>query len=124
MDGERSAAGVEAAVDLVAPVMGVVAIHDQRQVAVDVSVAGVNIEVRGKVSGHSNDHAAIGGFDAGSRGELRTIVQNEFELAIRSANLDGGETPVNVHAAVGGVRLEGAAGIVNADGAVAGGDAQ
>ncbi len=59
VDGERRAPAIEFSPQLMALSAGLVVVHRNRKNAIHTAIAGMHVEVGGKVPGNANGHRAI-----------------------------------------------------------------
>ncbi len=92
--------------------------NGEGQGALDASVGGVEVDVRGKGVGQAEVDAAVGTLDRGGLGEAGTFVEGDAHPAVGAMQLKRGEAARNFEVAVGGFGFEGSGGAADGDAAV------
>src|ERR1051326_7501453 len=115
-DGKQAATAVDLAMDLV---LANLAFGGYGHVEIDVAVAGVKVDVCGKIAGYLERDAAIAGFEPPVRGQRRARSGANVDMTVTCLEFEFIETSVgpDVTVAGGGVQL--AIHVVEAFGAIA-----
>jgi hypothetical protein len=105
VDGERCSAGIQLAAD-VAAAAGVVAVHRQRQLAIDVAVACVQVDVSGQSLRQAYLYVSIRSLYPRRSCQLRTLRKSQIEAATAGMNLDSTQFSIDRDVSIGRSRFQ------------------
>src|SRR5579863_7126809 len=105
VDGEQVSAAVHFSMDIL---VADTSLHRNRHVHIDVTVAGVQVNVSGKVVGQLQGHTAVAGTKAPTRSHGRTSHGAGFDVTIPGVEVQGVKSSGGPNVPVSGVSAQAA----------------